>query len=293
VEAGNLDHRVGLDSRDEFGELAAGFDRMSGRLKASQDRLSLQAEELRRANDDLQAAYKELEAFSYSVSHDLRAPLRTIEGFSQIVLETYEDRLDERGRDYLQRIRRAVVRMEALIDDILRLSRLSRASMVLERVDLTGLAKSVVEGLREQEPDRRVAVDIEDGLAASGDRELLRAVLDNLLGNAWKFTRGREDARIEMGALRGDGEAIFYIRDNGAGFNPAYADKLFKPFQRLHSEREFPGTGIGLALVHRIVARHGGSVRAEGAAGQGATFTFSLPTMESARERTDDPARRG
>jgi light-regulated signal transduction histidine kinase (bacteriophytochrome) len=234
-----------------------------------------------------------MEAFSYSVSHDLRSPLRTIEGFSQIILENYSDKIDERGQDYLQRTRNAVMRMEKLIDDILRLSRLSRVSMIHEMVDLSGLAQSVVAGLREREPDRKVEVAIQPGLTIAGDRELLRAAMENLIGNAWKFTGKKEDARIEVGGLPDDGEVIFYVRDNGAGFNKAYADKLFKPFQRLHSEKEFPGTGIGLALVHRIASRHGGGVRAESEPGQGATFYLSLPAKGGAYDRTEDSARRG
>lgn len=318
VEAGNLGRRVDLARRDEFGELAAGFNRMSERLRQSHDRQARQAEALQRANDELEErvrerteelrttlaeletrveertrelreANQEMEAFSYSVSHDLRAPLRSIEGFSQIILERYEDQVDAQGQDYLRRIRNAVGRMERLIDDILRLSRLSRASMILEEVDLSALAREVVEGLREREPDRTVETTIQPGLSAWADRELLRAILENLIGNGWKFTSKRPDGRVEVGALPGDRDDLFYVRDNGAGFNPAYAHKLFKPFQRLHSEKMFPGTGIGLALVQRIVTRHGGSVRAEGEAGQGATFFFSLPRRDRTHESTALP----
>ncbi len=229
-------------------------------------RVALRTRELSHAN-------RELEAFAYSVSHDLRAPLRSIDGFSRLLAERYRDVVDESGRDYLQRIRNASARMSELIDALLKMSRVSRGELKYAEVDLSAIAREVAAELRNGEPGRQVEFDIEPGMVVHGDPALLRNLMDNLLGNAWKFTRGREDARIAVG-IGADNEV--YVRDNGAGFAPEYAAKLFRPFQRLHSEAEYAGHGIGLATVKRIVERHGGSIRAEGAVGQGATFWFSL-----------------
>ncbi|MFC5569160.1 CHASE domain-containing protein [Lysobacter yangpyeongensis] len=227
---------------------------------------------------ELSQANQELEAFAYSVSHDLRAPLRSIEGFSRILIERYESQLDEGGRDYLWRVRKAALRMGELIDAILQISRLGRAELRREQVDLSRMALEVVDELRADDPGRDLAVRIMPGLAAVGDATLLRNLLGNLLGNAWKFTRGREGAVIEFGAFDvPGGETEFYVRDNGAGFAQAYVDKLFRPFQRLHSQETFSGHGIGLASVRRIVERHGGRIRAEGREGEGAVFYFTLP----------------
>jgi len=226
---------------------------------------------------ELQAANRELEAFSYSVSHDLRAPLRSIDGFSQALLEDYYDQLDEQGKDYLNRVRTATQRMGQLIDDILTLSLVTRAEMRRQIVDLSALAANVLADLQNGEPERRVDWFIEAGLVAEGDSQLLRVVLVNLLGNAWKFTGKIANARIEFGAIRSSNSATeFFVRDNGAGFDMAYANKLFGAFQRLHHASEFPGTGIGLATVHRIVNRHGGDIRGESTPGQGTTFYFTL-----------------
>ncbi|MHB9105421.1 MAG: PAS domain S-box protein [Armatimonadota bacterium] len=233
-------------------------------------------EELQRNVEQLKETNKELEAFSYSVSHDLRAPLRGIDGFSKVLLEQYADRVDERGRDYLTRVRNAAKRMGRLIDDMLNLSRIGRREMVRRTVNLSELAASIIEDLRQREPERQIEVAIAPDLQVTGDSDLLRIVLDNLLGNAWKFTSHREEARIELGMTTRDGERIYFVRDNGAGFDMAYAGKLFTPFQRLHAETEFPGTGIGLAIVQRIIARHGGRVWAEGEEGKGATIFFTL-----------------
>ena len=224
----------------------------------------------------LEAANHELEAFGYSVSHDLRAPLRGVDGFTQAIEEEYADRLDDRGREHLARVRAGVRRMNALIDDMLRLSRVTSGPMRSEPVDLSEMARQAVSELRAADPSRRVAVAIEPAHLVTGDRQLLRAVMTNLLGNAWKFSCGQEEARIAFGRAGADPEPAFYVRDNGAGFDMAYADKLFGAFQRLHTSAEFPGTGIGLAIVQRIVSRHGGRTWAEGVKGQGATFYFAL-----------------
>jgi light-regulated signal transduction histidine kinase (bacteriophytochrome) len=229
------------------------------------------------ANQGLELVNKELEAFSYSVSHDLRAPLRSIDGFSQAVIEDYADRLDDQAKDYLNRVRAATQRMGHLIDDMLALARVTRAEMRRESVDLSALAGDVLAALQKSEPDRRVECRIEPGLAAEGDAHLLRVVLDNLLGNAWKFTGKQARASIEFGARPQEtGGPAYFVRDNGAGFDMNYAGKLFGAFQRLHTSHEFPGTGVGLATVQRIVHRHGGRVWAEGAVGKGATFYFAL-----------------
>jgi signal transduction histidine kinase len=230
-----------------------------------------------RLNADLQAVNKELEAFSHSVSHDLRAPLRAIDGFSQALLEDYAGKLDAEGQGYLQRVRAASQRMAQLIDDLLNLSRVTRAEMHRDDVDLTAMAREVAEELRKTEPGREADLIIAVGLRASGDERLLRVVLVNLLGNAWKFTNKRLRARIEFGMTGQEGKRAYLVRDDGVGFDMAYVGKLFGAFQRLHSADEFPGTGIGLATVQRIIHRHGGRVWAEGAVEQGATFYFTLP----------------
>ena len=234
-------------------------------------------EELVKAKAATDASNRELEAFSYSVSHDLRAPLRSIDGFSQALLEDYAEHLDELGRQHLARVRAATVRMGGLIDDLLQLSRVTRAEMVRETVQLSVLAESVMGDLQRTEPARRVEVTIQPGLQAEGDPNLLRIVLANLLSNAWKFTGRQAAARVELGAWKNGGEHAFFVRDNGVGFDMAYAPKLFGAFQRLHAQAEFPGTGIGLATVQRIVNRHGGRVWTEAAVDQGSTFFFALP----------------
>jgi DNA-binding response OmpR family regulator len=225
--------------------------------------------------EELERKNKELEAFSYSVSHDLRAPLRSIDGFSQALLEDHAEVLDATGQNYLRRVRAAAQRMGELIDDLLQLSRVARAPLRREHVDLSGLARTVVAALHRTAP-REVDVIISDDLAAEGDVGLLQIVLENFIGNSWKFTANAIDPTIEFGA-NGKGEStIYFVRDNGAGFDMIYANKLFAPFQRLHSEAEFPGTGIGLATVQRIIERHGGSVWAESEVGRGATFFWTL-----------------
>ena len=225
---------------------------------------------------ELTVVNKELEAFAYSVSHDLRAPLRSIDGFSQALLEDCADKLNEQGRDHLQRVRSAAQHMGELIDDLLSLSRVTRAEMKRSAVDLSALANEVVAGLRQTQPVRQVEFVIAEGLIVKGDAGLLRAVLENLLGNAWKFTGKKAAARIEFGVTRNEGKLAYFVRDDGCGFDMTYVDKLFVPFQRLHSAGEFPGTGIGLATVQRIIYRHGGRVWVEAEVGRGATFYFTM-----------------
>lgn len=231
---------------------------------------------LHRRTHELEVANKELEAFSYSVSHDLRAPLRSMEGFSDIVLEDYGAKLDAQGKEYLRHIQSSSQLMARLIDDILKLGRISRAEMDFERVDLSELARTVAEEIRSTQPGRQAEFVIAPGMTAYGDLPLLKILLQNLLENAWKYTGKSELARIEVGVMPQNGEDVFFIKDNGVGFDMTYAGKLFHPFQRLHSEMEFSGTGIGLAIVQRIVRRHGGRAWGEGEAGKGATFYFTI-----------------
>ena len=245
------------------------------RRHAAEQRVAALNRTLELQNAQLEGANKELEAFSYSVSHDLRAPLRSIDGFSQALLEDYAERLDGDGRGHLQRVCAATQRMGQLIDDMLNLSRVTRVEMRRERVDLSTMARAVAADLRQAQPDRSVELAVADGLAVEADARLMRVVLENLLGNAWKFTSKRADARVELGSSGSNGSTVFFVRDNGAGFDMAYAGKLFGAFQRLHGMTEFAGTGVGLATVQRIVRRHGGRVWAEGEVGRGATVYFT------------------
>ena len=233
--------------------------------------------DLRQRIIDLDVANKELEAFSYSVSHDLRAPLRSIDGFSQALLEDYADQVDATGRDYLSRVRAASQKMAQLIDDILQLSRVSRARLVRAPVDLSAMVYEIADTLTVGEPKRAVEWRIEAGLAVMADAVLMRQVLTNLLANALKFTSKRADAIIEVGQASREGVREIFVRDNGAGFDMTYADRLFGVFQRLHANHDFDGTGIGLAIVQRIVRRHGGDVYADGEVGHGARFSFTIP----------------
>lgn len=248
--------------------------------KESESRIQQLNTALRERAMVLESVNHELEAFSYSVSHDLRAPLRAIDGFSRILLDDYADRLDETGQDRLKRIRAAAQRMATLIDDILKLSRITRAELKREDIDLSAIAAEVVDELHRQEPERNVQCTIQQGLEVWGDARLLRIVLDNLLGNAWKFTGKRDQARIEFGKAMHDDEPVYFVRDNGAGFDMAYAEKLFGAFQRLHETSEFPGTGIGLATAQRIIHKHGGRIWAESQVDQGAAFYFTLEARE-------------
>src|SRR5437870_5745488 len=272
---------------DELGVLTDSFNQMLGRIEEQKQELQQHAtrleqrvaertKELERRALELQAANSELDAFAYSVSHDLRAPLRSIDGFSQVLLEDYGERLDEGGRDSLQRVRAASQRMATLIDDLLKLARVTRTEMRTERVDLSGMAREIVLDIQRTAPDRQVEFAIAPGLEAQGDFRLLRVVLDNLLRNGWKYTGKQAQPRVEFTAVDENGGRVFVVKDNGAGFDMKYADKLFGVFQRLHSITEFEGTGVGLATVRRIINRHGGRIWAEGIVDQGATFYFTL-----------------
>lgn len=232
--------------------------------------------ERKRAEAELVRANRDLESFSYSVAHDLRAPLRAMGGFSEVLLEDYGDRLDDEGKRHLGRIAAGATTMGRLIDALLDLARLTRKELARERTDLTRQAHAIAKQLQANDPARVVAFECQEGVFARGDPRLLRAVLDNLIGNAWKFTAREPAAKVSFGSIVRDGLPVYFVKDNGAGFDMAHANKLFGPFQRLHTAAEYPGTGIGLASVQRIVDRHGGRAWAEGAVGQGATFYFTL-----------------
>ncbi len=261
------------------------FNKMAEKCKRAED-------SLRNAKQDLESSNRELEAFSYSVSHDLRAPLRGIDGFSQALLEDQFDKLDEQGREYLQRVRAASQRMAQLIDDLIDLSKVTRTTLRREPVDLTALARSVAADLRSKQPDRSAEFIIQDGLSANADPRLMRMVFANLLGNSWKFTAKKTNPSIEFGSIGQNCAIAFFVRDDGAGFDMRYSDKLFGVFQRLHRMDDFPGTGVGLATVQRIIRRHGGRVWADGEVGAGATFYFTLSgeSEGGADGRQDNPA---
>jgi two-component system, NtrC family, sensor kinase len=246
-------------------------------FEATEARAARQLAEARAAlADELELKNQELEAFSYSVSHDLRAPLRSIDGFARALAEDYGEKLDDQAREHLRRVRGSAQRMAQMIEDLLLLSRASRGELRKQRVDLGALAREIAAQLVEREPQRRLELDVADPLIVDADPGLIRTVLENLLGNAWKFTAPRDIAKIELGTSSSDTGRVYFVRDNGVGFDATYAEKLFKPFQRLHEASEFEGTGIGLATVHRIITRHGGRVWAEGAEDRGATVFFTL-----------------
>ncbi len=229
----------------------------------------------------------ELEAFIYSVSHDLKAPLRHIVGFGKILMENHSGKLDEQGKNYLERMQLSAVRMSGLIDDLLSLSRISLQEIKLTKLDLSNIASLIISDLRESDTSRHVEVSIADGLSAYGDESLITILLTNLIGNAWKFTSKTKNTRIEFGTLLKDGVNIYYIRDNGAGFDAQYREKMFLPFHRLHTEEEFEGTGIGLAIVKRIIHRHGGDIWAEGTIGKGSTFYFTFGNHQKRHNHED------
>jgi light-regulated signal transduction histidine kinase (bacteriophytochrome) len=246
-------------------------------LEATEARAARELAETRAALvGELERKNRELEAFSYSVSHDLRAPLRSIDGYSKMLLEDFGDSLDKQAKDYLDVVCGSAQRMNDLIEGMLALSRVGRIDMERTEVSLTDLARAVAAELARNEPGRKVRFEVDDGLVAQADGRLMRIALDNLIGNAWKFTGNTPDAKIEFRRERRDGGMVYFVRDNGSGFDMQYASKLFTPFQRLHSDAEFSGTGIGLATVHRVIDRHGGRLWAEGEPGRGATLYFTL-----------------
>jgi signal transduction histidine kinase len=265
---------------DEIGSLDLTLRRAALRLRTRERELRDVNLRLERTVHEQVLLNRELEAFSYSVSHDLRAPLRSIDGFAQALREDWGDKLDDTAQDHLTRVRNAAQRMGRLIDDLLKLSQLTRAQIQRMEVDLSQLAREVAAELTDRNPAREVTWVIADGLRAWCDPSLARIVLDNLLGNAWKFTSKTSAPRIEFGAMPNTRPEMFFVRDNGAGFDMRYVEKLFAPFQRLHGEREFPGTGIGLATVQRIIHKHGGEVKPSAEVGEGATFYFTFEARE-------------
>jgi signal transduction histidine kinase len=317
AESRDYSLRAQKTSSDEIGQLVDAFNEMLEEVASSKRNLEtinaelkkevgerLEAEEaLRRSEENirslnadlehrvqvrtaqLEIANNELESFSYSVSHDLRAPLRAIDGFSQALIEDYKNSLDETAGDYLRRVRAAAQKMGFLIDDMLKLSKVNRTEMNLVEVNLSDMVETILRELRETEPQRQVAVKITSGLTAWCDAHLMKIALSNLLNNAWKYSSKKEDACIEFGMRPFDDEVAFFVQDNGAGFDMAYADKLFGAFQRLHTAGEFPGTGVGLATVKRVISRHGGRVGAKAEPNKGATFYFTLPPRERPMRR--------
>ncbi|MFH1723064.1 MAG: ATP-binding protein [Elusimicrobiota bacterium] len=256
------------------------------RLAATKEKLE---ELVIRRTAALEASNRELAAFSYSVSHDLKAPLRAIDGYSLALLEDYEEKLDAKGRQHLHRVRAAAQRMGALIDDLLSLSRVTQKEISRGNTDMSALAQAVAQDLQQADPGRDVEFDIEDGISLNADAGLMKIVLENLMGNAWKFTGKLPKARIQFRATRAEGQMTLVVRDNGVGFDMAHADKLFQAFQRLHRTEDFPGTGIGLATVQRIIARHGGRVWVEAGPGKGAAFFFTIGhKKEASRDWRDD-----
>ena len=251
------------------------LDKQQALLNLVED-LNQTANNLTSANQSMEALNKELAAFGYSVSHDLRAPLRTIEGFSNALLEDYNDKLDAQGKDYLERIRKGTEQMGWLINDMLKLSRINRSELIRQPIDLSAMAEEIVREKQENSPDKIREVIIRKNIIISGDRYLMKIALQNLMDNAWKFTGKEEHPRIELGTTSKEGKTIIFLRDNGVGFDMTYMDKLFGIFQRLHQADEFPGTGIGLATVQRVINRHGGKIWAQSEVGKGATFFFTL-----------------
>jgi signal transduction histidine kinase len=293
---------------DSFNGMLAEIERRTGELEVSNVELERQVAERSRAEQEilrlntelearvrertaqLESANHELEAFCFSVSHDLRAPLRAIDGFSQALLEDFPKDVPEEAQRYLSRIRASTLRMGQLIEDLLNLSRVSRGTLERTETDLSELARQIVAVVRQHDPGRSVDISIWDGMSVQADHRLLRAALENLIANAWKFTSKTEYPRIEIGVLRDGRHQVFFVRDNGAGFNMAYVDKLFSPFQRLHSAAEYAGTGIGLATVQRIVFRHGGRIWADAKVDKGAAFYFTLTADDAPQTNSAQPA---
>jgi signal transduction histidine kinase len=307
IERRDYSRRAGKLSDDEVGAMAEAFnamlaeiERRTRELESSNRGLEHEVAERRRAEEEVQrlnaelekrvkertaqleTANKELESFSYSVSHDLRAPLRAIDGFSQALLDDFPNNVSAEANRYLLRIQSSTQRMGQLIEDLLNLARVSRGALSRRKVDIGSLARQVVIDLQQRDPGRTVEISIWDGMSAEADPRLLRAALENLIGNAWKFTSKAAGPRIEVGAMRDGGQVTFFVRDNGAGFDMTYADKLFGAFQRLHAANDYTGTGIGLATVQRIIHRHGGRIWADAQVGKGAVFYFTLPEPETA-----------
>lgn len=283
IAAGNWSVELNIATNDEIGEMARRFDAMTRALRDSFHRIE-------HSNRELLALNSELESFSYSVSHDLRSPLRSMDGFSLALLEDYGDKLDDEARDSLQRIRGASQRMGRLIDEILGLARVTRAELRLQDVDLSAMAREIATELTRTQPTRQVRWEIEDGIQVHADRELMRIALQNLLDNAWKFTSKTADAVIRVGQRQESEGRVCFVSDNGAGFDMAYADRLFGAFQRLHHESDFPGTGVGLAIVQRVLRRHGWPLWAKAALGCGATFFFRIQEQSDERREQGHPA---
>jgi signal transduction histidine kinase len=269
VAAGNWSYQLAIAGDDEIGEMSRNFDAMTGALRAS-------FAQIERSNQELAALNKEIESFSYSVSHDLRAPLRSMDGFSLALLEDYGDKLDEDARDSLTRIRNASQRMGRLIDELLGLSRVTRTELSIKSINLSAMVREIAESLQHQQPQRSVQWQIDDGMTVRADRALMQIAMQNLLENAWKFTAKTDKPVIRVGTVERNGEKACYVADNGVGFDMSYSDRLFGAFQRLHHESEFSGTGIGLAIVQRIFRRHEGKIWAQAQPGHGATFFFSF-----------------
>ena len=280
--------RVNEHGAAEIQEFVNAFNTMLNRIAQREEERDTAEHELKKHRDhleelvhertaELEASNKELEAFSYSVSHDLRAPLRSIHGFCQMLLEDYSEVLDSNGQDYLQRVQTSALNMGNLIEDLLQLARITRSDFNKQKLNISELAEETIDKLKQQEPERRVDVKVQNDLYVNGDEHLISVALDNLLSNSWKYTGKTENAIIEFGSDHsGNGPHVYYVKDNGTGFDMKYADKIFLAFQRLHSKEDYPGTGVGLATVQRVIDRHGGKIWAESDMGKGTTIYFTL-----------------
>jgi len=283
IASGNWNFQLAVDSHDEIGDMSRNFNAMTQALRES-------FAEVQRKNEELAALNKEIEAFSYSVSHDLRAPLRSMDGFSLALLEDYGDKLDDEARDSLNRIRAASQRMGRLIDELLGLSRVTRTELAIRTVNLSAISREIADSLDRQYPERSVQWQIDDNMTVQADKSLMHIAMQNLLENAWKFTGKTEQPVIRVGIEDSEGERRCFVADNGVGFDMSFADRLFGAFQRLHHESEFSGTGIGLAIVQRIFRRHDGRIWVQAQPGQGATFYFSLKDPSHERLQQGHPA---